>query len=512
MINMTEDSFFQNLNEHVDFGHAKRDNSFLRQVKMFVNGQGCSVSSSMADAMSSFRYAGNEKIKVADTRSIRMNSILSQCSDQEATLLINDVSLLNYYNHDSKADRRAIGDGKGKGYEYVCHLAVSLDDERPLGVIHDCLNTIDGPDDRDVVDYHSDKIFKEKLTKTEQKRIECNHKHQLVCHSRHIREQAPGKNFIMTADREFDDHFFFEECIPGKFDCVIRSNALRHVLVDADCDWVSEDAKTKKYPGLPKLDGFICADMRRLVKEVPTTYYKTISLDSKGRLTEPELEKSQAKLSVGVFKVVLYRDTKRSKVYFRPQKHVHLNVVVIREDNPPPDRDAILWVLFTTLPVNTRENILRICRIYELRWLIECFFKYLKSGYKVEFMRYDNAPKIAKILVVISIASAFLFSLKKDLRLPIKSLLDGDDYEKVKKATKNLNDSAIDIKLRLFAYIALQGGWLGRKRDPISPMTLMKGYKKLMIVINSVELLGENFLGELMNYIGQGREKNAYNR
>lgn len=141
---------------NVDLGHKKRDLAFLRQVQtMCLNpgGTAAGTAANPADIMSAYRFAGNPGIGVDKLRRIRMEAALSYVSEGEAVLLINDVSPLNYYHHLSKEDRREIGDGNGRGYEYVCNLAVSLEREQTLGVLHDCLISAQGPDDMSAVDY-----------------------------------------------------------------------------------------------------------------------------------------------------------------------------------------------------------------------------------------------------------------------------------------------------------------------------------------------------------------------
>ena len=38
------------------------------------------------------------------------------------------------------------------------------------------------------------------------------------------------------------------------------------------------------------------------------------------------------------------------------------------------------WILVTTLPIDTIEDVIAIIRYYTVRWMIEIFFRVLKSG------------------------------------------------------------------------------------------------------------------------------------
>jgi hypothetical protein len=485
------------ISDNLELGHSKREDAFLRQVQGMCShpgptaaGQSCSP----ADIMSAYRFAGNPNVSLNDLRETRMKTTLSYVQVDETVLLVNDVSQLNYYNHNSKSDRRRIGDGKGKGYEYVCNLAVSLERERTLGVLHDCLISETAPDDLDSgVDYFPASLAGALPGKSIAK-LPFNHKHIITVHAAHIAQNAPGIKFISTADREFDDHFHFMEMKKAGIDVVIRSCARRSVQVHP-YDWLPKEKMTKKLSGLPNLDGLVYAQMDELAKLVPLTPMKTLYLDKNDRLTKAGPEAQAVPVSVGTFEVVLYRDAKRDRIYVRPEDYVRLNVVVVRETHLREGHDPIFWVLFTSLPVNTMEQISKIVRIYELRWLIECFFKLLKSGFGLEELRFDGAGKVAKHLIVTTIAAAYVSSLKESVGIPASTQLDDTSFDRIKHASKNLNDNSIDIKLRVLAFIAMQGKWLGNRRNGISPLMLMKGIAMFVTIMDAAHSLSE-FLRE----------------
>lgn len=180
-------------------------------------------------------------------------------------------------------------------------------------------------------------------------------------------------------------------------------------------------------------------------------------------------------------------------MYVKPDKYVELNLVVVKESTPCAGREPILWVLLTTLPIDTIEQIAKVVRIYELRWLIECFFKLLKSGFGLEDLRFDGSDKIARHLVVTTIAATYVGALKHSIGLSPATELDDESYRRIKHASKNLNDRSIDINLRLLAFIAMQGKWLGYRRNGISPPMLMKGLAKTLNFLVMMESISDFF-------------------
>ncbi|OGV76800.1 MAG: hypothetical protein A2340_08040 [Lentisphaerae bacterium RIFOXYB12_FULL_60_10] len=505
------EKLIENVATQTSLGHAKRDAAFLRQVECLCRhpgGTGAGTCADMASVASAYRFAGNTSIDLAQLRTIRRMAVLAACAAEETLLVINDMSVLSYPGHESKSDRRAVGDGRGKGYEYICNLAVGLESERYLGVLHDSLISSSGPDDADQIDYHTNPTFAA-LSENDPARLERNHCHMLASHFKHICKSAPGIRMVSVADREFDDHFIFESTIGCGQDAVIRSNGVRNVQVASSLPWVHDGMHTARQTGLPLAPGYCCCSMKALVSGVPTTPFKQLALDGKGRLVDESAARSHAHVSTGSFRVKLYRPPRRNGTYFKPTDYIDLNVVVVKEDDPPKNRQPIEWVLYTTLPVDTPEQVAKVVRIYELRWLIESFFKYLKNGFKIEDLRYDNARKTAMHLVAATIAAAFICNLKAQVGLPRPGCLPPEDYARVKHAANHPDDKAIRADLRLFAFLAAQGGWRGRKNDPISPLTLMNGFRRLATVLE----MTANAAGLLQEIVDRnGGMVNAYNR
>ena len=86
------------------------------------------------------------------------------------------------------------------------------------------------------------------------------------------------------------------------------------------------------------------------------------------------------------------------------------------------------------------------------------FFGLLKSGYRVEKNRFDDAVKTAKLLVILSLIVMTLLDLKKNIGLTQGGYLENESCERLKRSTRELDSPEIDLSLRLFAFIARCGG------------------------------------------------------
>jgi len=67
-----------------------------------------------------------------------------------------------------------------------------------------------------------------------------------------------------------------------------------------------------------------------------------------------------------------------------------VNVVLIEERDPPEGEVPVQWILITTLPIDTGEQIQLVIDYYKIRWQIEIYFQTLKSGCRVEERYFET--------------------------------------------------------------------------------------------------------------------------
>lgn len=80
-----------------------------------------------------------------------------------------------------------------------------------------------------------------------------------------------------------------------------------------------------------------------------------------------------------------------------------LNFVEVREVNPPDDDQPVLWRLVTTEPIGNEDQVAEVVDIYRKRWLIEEFFKALKTGCNYQKRQLERSHGL---LVDLAIESA----------------------------------------------------------------------------------------------------------
>jgi hypothetical protein len=89
-----------------------------------------------------------------------------------------------------------------------------------------------------------------------------------------------------------------------------------------------------------------------------------------------------------------------------------LNAVYVREKNTPRGEEAVEWLLFTTEPINSIEAVERVVDSYRARWLIEEYFKALKTGCKYEERQLESADALLRALGIFSIVAWRLLVLR----------------------------------------------------------------------------------------------------
>lgn len=67
-------------------------------------------------------------------------------------------------------------------------------------------------------------------------------------------------------------------------------------------------------------------------------------------------------------------------INYRLSRFFHREWGLVREIHPPVGESPVEWLLLTTLPIETLEDVWKLVEHYYGRWSIEVFFRTLKSG------------------------------------------------------------------------------------------------------------------------------------
>jgi hypothetical protein len=184
------------------------------------------------------------------------------------------------------------------------------------------------------------------------------------------------------------------------------------------------------------------------------------------------------------------RSSKALAIDLRP---ITLNVVIVREKNPLDTEEILEWILLTTEPITSFDEIRQITRYYELRWRIEDFHKAWKSGVGAERQRMQSPNNLEKMVVILSFLAVRLLQLKEYLEpsslaleedavcTPCNELLTEIEWKVLwKTVEKKELPSKTPTAEWAYQAIAKLGGWSNSKRTgKASWATLWDGWFRL---------------------------------
>jgi hypothetical protein len=203
------------------------------------------------------------------------------------------------------------------------------------------------------------------------------------------------------------------------------------------------------------------------------------------RNVRPVRDERTAELHIRFGPVVIRRPGPLKKQI--PVETLALNVVHAFEPNPPPGEERVEWVLFTTEAVTSFEQALEIVDHYRARWIIEEFFKALKTGCSFEKRQLTTFKGLQRLLALsIPIAWQLLrirYLARQPTALPAERVLD-DRHLRLLRAL--LIQENCDFRLPepatasdVFLGIAALGGHIRQNGDP-GWMVLGRGMEELL--------------------------------
>jgi hypothetical protein len=166
-----------------------------------------------------------------------------------------------------------------------------------------------------------------------------------------------------------------------------------------------------------------------------------------------------------------------------------VNVVHVFELGSPPGEPRVEWVLLTSEPIETKQDVENIVRGYRVRWVIEEYFKAVKTGCAFESRQLESAQTLEALLgytLLVAYALLLMRSLSRQERdEPATVLLSPTQLKILQLKVKKLPREPT-VRQALLA-VAGMGGHLKNNGDP-GWRTLSKGWSKLLALEEGYEL------------------------
>ncbi len=160
-----------------------------------------------------------------------------------------------------------------------------------------------------------------------------------------------------------------------------------------------------------------------------------------------------------------------------------LNCVRVHEPHPPAGERAVEWMLITTEPTETVEQLFAVVDGYRARWVIEDYFKALKTGCAFEKNQLESRKTILNYLAVLAPVAwqlLLLRSLARDAPTgPATAALSKTQIEVLKAIAKKPLPAEPTVEQAFLAVAAL-GGHLRHNGSP-GWQTLGRGLHDLLL-------------------------------
>jgi hypothetical protein len=284
-------------------------------------------------------------------------------------------------------------------------------------------------------------------------------------------ERCPTTQFICVADSEADIYEVLAEAAgePGRVNCIVRACQNRALLDE------NGEIPAEKY-------------IRECVLQQPVLFQKTIHVrgrkakvacETRGR-RQPR-ESREATVVVRAARVTL-RPPWRSDRKLPP---VTVNVVLVSELNPPSGDEPIEWLLLTDLPIDTLQQVELILQYYSTRWMIEVFFRVLKSGCRVEERRFEAMDRLLTCLgiyMIVAWRTLYVCRLGRSCpEMSCEAVFEPAEWKSTWKIVRREDSPATPPSLGVFVRLVAQlGGYVNRKRDdPPGPQTVWIGLQRV---------------------------------
>lgn len=162
-------------------------------------------------------------------------------------------------------------------------------------------------------------------------------------------------------------------------------------------------------------------------------------------------------------------------------KTTTMNVVrVFEKPKATTGRDQVDWILFTSEPIATPEEVFKVVDIYRQRWVIEEFFKALKTGCQIERRLLADAEAWFNLTAMLLPVATTVLNLRMNLNLRLNKTKN--IFTKTQLKILKIKAKKYGYELKTYfdaqAVIAKMGGHI-RWNGPPGWITLLKGFIEL---------------------------------
>ena len=202
------------------------------------------------------------------------------------------------------------------------------------------------------------------------------------------------------------------------------------------------------------------------------------------RKRQPARGRRWARLQIRSASVELLRPQKRRELQALSER-VAVNVVEVVEVDPPQGEEPVYWLLLTSEPIDTVEQLLWVVDAYRSRWLIAEFFKAIGTGCGYNKRQLNTAQHLL-LALALTLPVAWKLLVMRHLErqcpeAPAQAVVSETQLLLLKQAVAKWRWSAEPTVREVTGAIARLGGHLKSNGRP-GWLTLGRGYQALLMM------------------------------
>src|ERR1043165_3676377 len=279
--------------------------------------------------------------------------------------------------------------------------------------------------------------------------------------------EAAGVKPVYVMDREADAYVLFCKLVDDRRDFVVR---------------ISFDRKVREF------NDSMREPLRDVAERQPTLLKRTVHVGRRktaGRTGAqqakyPARTSRNATLSIRAGAISMPRPDGKTQGLV---PSLSLNLVQVIELDPPPQVVAIEWLLITSLPIGDARQVEAVVDGYRARWVIEEYFKALKTGCRYETRQLESRHALEGALGILIPIAWRLLELRTIAEeapdAPASSVLDPDELRVLRKLSHDVKLGPRPTASDALLAIASLGGHIRQNGRP-GWQVLFAGFKELL--------------------------------
>lgn len=359
---------------------------------------------SKGELKATYRFVDNSRVNMDEILAAHNQSARERCTTQKRVYLVQDTTEIDVTKPRQQVEGAGpLGTDKRRGFFYHPLYAIS-EDGLPLGIVDQVIWTRD----LNSLEVPAKERAAERKRACFEEKESCRWL-ELMQSGEQLARSLPDTHFIMVSDSESDIGELLCEArdLPQNYDFIIRQ-CHPHLIDSARDSATGQDLEGRT--------------VDEALSNAAWRGTRTVKIAQRGDPEMPEDKKRarrQARVSreaVLKFKAITVTITGARRPGGGSLEPTTVNVVEVLEENPPPGETPIRWVLFTSLPIESTEEVEAVIDGYSMRWPVELYFKTLKSGLKIEDMKYETLDRYLIAFSMLSVVAWRVEYLKEAAR------------------------------------------------------------------------------------------------